>query len=240
MAGAAVAAGLGVDVAPSATGNEPPIRTAVAMGTVNSSVQTTSVVPASGVKTITSEGSIVSAGNNPERSTAEMVNLAKAVDASQHLAQEARQARAVPSDPGPKLAAQGGGAFANPTVGQVTSGFGSRGGAMHGGTDIANKIGTPIYAVANGQVVDSGPASGFGLWVRVRHSDGFISVYGHINRSLVSKGQQVKAGQQIAEMGNRGQSTGPHLHLEIWNQAGTRLDPAQWASARGLTLGRQA
>ena len=61
----------------------------------------------------------------------------------------------------------------------------------------------------------AGPASGFGMWVRLEHADGTISVYGHINESLVSEGQHVDAGEQIATIGNRGQSTGPHLHFEV-------------------------
>jgi murein DD-endopeptidase MepM/ murein hydrolase activator NlpD len=56
----------------------------------------------------------------------------------------------------------------------------------------------------------SGPASGFGMWVRVRHDDGTVTTYGHINRSMARKGQQVGAGELIAEVGNRGRSTGPH------------------------------
>lgn len=126
--------------------------------------------------------------------------------------------------------------FVRPTSGIFTSGFGSRWGATHYGIDIANKIGTPIYAVSDGTVVESGPASGFGLWVRVKHAGGFTSVYGHINRSLVREGQQVKAGQKIAEMGNRGQSTGPHLHLEIWDANKRKINPIPWLSARGIRI----
>jgi len=74
--------------------------------------------------------------------------------------------------------------------------------------DIANDIGTPILAVMDGVVLDSGPASGFRLWVRLRHDDGTITVYGHIDRTLIEEGQRVSAGEQIADMGNRGFSTG--------------------------------
>ncbi|HET9140256.1 M23 family metallopeptidase [Actinophytocola sp.] len=126
--------------------------------------------------------------------------------------------------------------YVKPAEGTLTSGFGARWGTTHYGVDIANKIGTPILAVADGTVVEAGPASGFGLWVRVQHEDGTISVYGHVDTFSVKEGQKVKAGQQIARMGNRGYSTGPHLHFEIWDATGKKLNPAPWLSARGIKL----
>jgi murein DD-endopeptidase MepM/ murein hydrolase activator NlpD len=119
-------------------------------------------------------------------------------------------------------------------AGRVSSGFGIRGGAPHQGLDIAAPIGTPIHVPLAGTVVSSGPASGFGLWVRVQHADGTITTYGHINRSLVSVGQKVEAGQQIAEVGNRGQSTGPHLHIEVTTPAGTKINPKPWLDEQGI------
>src|SRR5690606_37223649 len=71
-----------------------------------------------------------------------------------------------------------------PAEGTFTSGYGARWGTTHYGVDIANSIGTPIKSLMSGTVISSGPASGFGLWVRVQHDDGTISVYGHINESL--------------------------------------------------------
>jgi murein DD-endopeptidase MepM/ murein hydrolase activator NlpD len=126
------------------------------------------------------------------------------------------------------------GKYVKPTEGRLTSSFGARWGTTHYGLDIANKIGTPIRSVADGTVVEAGPASGFGLWVRVQHADGSISVYGHVNDFSVREGQKVKAGEQIARMGNRGYSTGPHLHFEIWDATGKKLNPAPWLAARGI------
>ncbi|HEY0813922.1 MAG TPA: M23 family metallopeptidase [Pseudonocardia sp.] len=117
--------------------------------------------------------------------------------------------------------------------GPVTSGFGGRWGAFHEGLDIAAPIGTPIHVPAAGTVISSGPASGFGLWVRVQHADGTITVYGHINRSFVSVGQHVAAGDVIAETGNRGQSTGPHLHIGVMVN-GVYINPRPWLDARGV------
>lgn len=126
--------------------------------------------------------------------------------------------------------------FVMPTKGVFTSGFGGRWGVFHYGIDLANAIGTPIVAAADGVVAESGPASGFGLWIRIRHSDGTITVYGHINRSLVVAGQKVRAGQEIAEMGNRGNSTGPHLHFEVWNPAGKKINPIIWLHEHGINF----
>ncbi|QHE72993.1 M23 family metallopeptidase [Rhodococcus sp. WAY2] len=123
-----------------------------------------------------------------------------------------------------------------PVSGTLSSGYGPRWGAQHGGLDIAAPIGTPIQSAADGEVISAGPASGFGLWVRVRHDDGAVSVYGHINEFIVNVGQRVAAGQQIATVGNRGQSTGPHLHFEVSDASGNRLNPSQWLRDRGVSV----
>jgi murein DD-endopeptidase MepM/ murein hydrolase activator NlpD len=131
-----------------------------------------------------------------------------------------------------------GGAVA-PATGQVTSCYGSRWGTLHAGIDIAAPIGTPIYAPEGGTVVQAGPASGFGLAVALQHADGTITLYGHVNQMFVSVGQAVSTGQQIAEIGNRGQSTGPHLHFEV-HTGGlyvNRVNPVPWLTARGISLG---
>ncbi|MEV6240763.1 M23 family metallopeptidase [Lentzea sp. NPDC051838] len=123
-----------------------------------------------------------------------------------------------------------------PAQGTFTSGFGARWGTSHNGVDIANAIGTPIVAAMDGTVIEAGPASGFGLWVRVQHEDGTITVYGHMNTIDVPQGAKVKAGQQIATIGNRGQSTGPHLHFEVWVGGGQKINPVGWLAERGVSL----
>ncbi|MGX1809926.1 M23 family metallopeptidase [Nocardia sp. NPDC055321] len=127
------------------------------------------------------------------------------------------------------------GNFALPAQGMFTSGFGPRWGTFHAGIDIAGPLGSPIYAVAAGTVIEAGPAQGFGLWVRIRHDDGTISIYGHMYDFFVSAGERVPAGMQIARIGNRGDSTGPHLHFEIV-QNGQRVDPQAWLALHGLML----
>ena len=126
-----------------------------------------------------------------------------------------------------------------PTAGRVTSCFGPRWGTMHQGVDIAAPIGTPIYVPSDGVVLQAGPASGFGQAVYVQHGDGQITLYGHVNQFFVSAGQVVQAGDHIADVGNKGQSTGPHLHFEV-HQGGlyaSRVNPMPWLASHGISLG---
>ncbi|MEE3853386.1 M23 family metallopeptidase [Gordonia sp. LSe1-13] len=134
----------------------------------------------------------------------------------------------------PSVFAPGHGHAVKPVSGTVTSSYGPRWGTHHNGVDIANKVGTPIYAVTDGVVLESGPASGFGQWVRVRQDDGTIGVFGHVDQSFVRAGQKVHAGQKIATVGNRGQSTGPHLHYEVWDANGNKINPQVWLNKRGV------
>jgi murein DD-endopeptidase MepM/ murein hydrolase activator NlpD len=131
-----------------------------------------------------------------------------------------------------------GGAVA-PTTGRVTSCYGSRWGTLHAGLDIAAPIGTPVYSPEPGVVLQAGPASGFGLAVAVQHPDGAITLYGHVNQFFVRPGQVVQGGERIAEVGNRGQSTGPHLHFEVHRGGlyADRTNPVPWLEQRGISLG---
>ncbi|SDC88492.1 Murein DD-endopeptidase MepM and murein hydrolase activator NlpD, contain LysM domain [Geodermatophilus telluris] len=152
-------------------------------------------------------------------------------EAAWEAQQQAEQAAAV------SVQSTGGGAAL--TAGRVTSCYGARWGTMHYGIDIAAPIGTPVFAPDGGVVLQAGPASGFGQAVYVQHDDGRVTVYGHVNRFFVSAGQVVSTGQQIAEVGNKGQSTGPHLHFEV-HEGGlyaNRVSPVPWLSAHGISLG---
>ncbi|RBY86012.1 M23 family peptidase [Blastococcus sp. TF02A-26] len=162
----------------------------------------------------------------------ELLRLQGAADA------EAAYAAQVAAASGASNLSAAAGAVA-PTNGRVTSCYGSRWGAMHNGVDIAAPIGTPVFTPAGGVVLQAGPANGFGLAVYVQHSDGSITVYGHVNQFFVSAGDVVSAGQQIAEVGNRGQSTGPHLHFEvhIGGLYASRVNPVPWLSSVGISLG---
>lgn len=128
--------------------------------------------------------------------------------------------------------------FALPTKALFTSGFGYRWGALHDGIDLAGPVGTPIYAAADGVVKEAGPTnSGYGAWVLLQHSDGTVTRYGHINSWSVQVGQRVFAGDEIASIGNRGNSTGPHLHFSVLLGGTNATDPVPWLAARGVGVG---
>ncbi|MCE5288507.1 MAG: M23 family metallopeptidase [Nocardiaceae bacterium] len=127
--------------------------------------------------------------------------------------------------------------YFEPTHGILTSLFAERWGTFHYGIDLAAPIGTPIVAVTDGEIIQAGPAEGFGQWVRMRQDDGTIAVFGHVSAFYVTEGQKVKAGEVIAAVGNEGQSTGPHLHYEVWLPDGTKIDPLPWLIAHGIDCG---
>lgn len=127
--------------------------------------------------------------------------------------------------------------FVAPTRGIFTSGFGYRWGSLHGGVDVANSIGTPIFAVSDGVVIEAGPSAGYGQLVKLRHFDGTVTLYGHVDTTTVGVGERVMAGDQIATMGNRGDSTGPHLHLEVLVNGTSRINPVSWLASRGINVG---
>ncbi|HTQ24094.1 MAG TPA: LysM peptidoglycan-binding domain-containing M23 family metallopeptidase [Candidatus Binataceae bacterium] len=99
--------------------------------------------------------------------------------------------------------------------GELTSGFGMRHGTMHDGVDIAAPVGTPVHAADSGVVAFVGKLNGYGNTVIIRHSDNYVTVYGHNSRVLVSEGTEVARGQNIAEVGTSGRTTGPNLHFEV-------------------------
>jgi murein DD-endopeptidase MepM/ murein hydrolase activator NlpD len=117
-----------------------------------------------------------------------------------------------------------------PTSGEVTSGFGWRnspmggGSELHPGMDIANSMGAPVVAVADGEVIQSGAAGGYGNMVQIDHGNGISTIYGHNSRIIVNVGQSVRKGQVISYVGSTGKSTGPHLHYEV-RVNGNAVDP---------------
>jgi murein DD-endopeptidase MepM/ murein hydrolase activator NlpD len=102
-----------------------------------------------------------------------------------------------------------------PVSGTITSRFGSRGRGTHTGLDIANKTGTPIKAAASGTVTYTGFKGSYGNLVIISHGNGIQTYYAHCSSIEVKTGQSVTQGQEIAKVGSTGNSSGPHLHLEI-------------------------
>lgn len=109
-------------------------------------------------------------------------------------------------------------ALIRPISGTITSRFGSisrvRTGA-HTGLDIAAKTGTPIAAAASGTVTYSGYQGSLGYLVKISHGNGIETYYAHCSKLYATVGQQVNQGDIIAAVGSTGNSTGPHLHLEV-------------------------
>jgi murein DD-endopeptidase MepM/ murein hydrolase activator NlpD len=124
-----------------------------------------------------------------------------------------------------------------PTAGVVSSAFGPRPDPLQGrerfhkGVDIAAPAGSPVKAMASGKVVFSGWAQGYGNLVTLDHGDGTMTRYAHNGANLVSTGERVVAGQDIALVGTSGRSTGPHLHFEVLRE-GQPVDPMSVISNR--------
>ncbi|WP_088339539.1 M23 family metallopeptidase [Robiginitalea sediminis] len=96
---------------------------------------------------------------------------------------------------------------------------------MHWGMDFTAPRGTPIYASGDGQVVRADNyASGYGKHIRIDHGYGYLTVYAHLSKYNVKKGQRVKRGDLIGFVGSTGRSEAPHLHYEVWKD-GNKINP---------------
>ena len=111
-----------------------------------------------------------------------------------------------------------------------TSGFKMRWGRLHGGVDLAVPEGTPVYAADNGKVIVAGNlGDGYGNYIILDHQNGYKTLYAHNSELLVSVGDVVAQGEQIALSGNTGNSTGPHVHFEI-QVNDEKVDPQQFVT----------
>jgi murein DD-endopeptidase MepM/ murein hydrolase activator NlpD len=123
--------------------------------------------------------------------------------------------------------------FIYPTRGRITDRFGMRRDPFtairrfHNGIDLAGPVGTPVNASMSGKVAMLGYNPTFGKYIILTHPEGFQTLYGHLDTFRVQKGEIVKQGQRIADMGNSGYSTGSHLHFSIFRR-GEPIDPFQY------------
>lgn len=124
-----------------------------------------------------------------------------------------------------------------PASGAITSNFGYRKSPFsgkvefHGGMDFRGTTGDSVTATADGVVEKAKWSGGYGKTVVVRHKKGYKTLYAHLSKINVVKGQKVAAGDIIGEVGSSGRSTGPHLHYEI-TRYGKRLNPKRYVSPR--------
>ena len=125
-----------------------------------------------------------------------------------------------------------------PVSGPVGSGFGFRTdpitgrGALHMGLDFPADVGTPIAAAAGGVVVNAETHAAYGQMVDIDHGNGLVTRYAHASKLLVKSGDLVRRGQTVAQVGNSGRSTGPHLHFEVLVD-GVPQNPARFLAGRG-------
>ncbi len=120
--------------------------------------------------------------------------------------------------------------LARPVSGRITSRYGSRSArrsSSHTGLDIATSLGTPITPIAGGTVTFSGRKGSYGNLIIISHGNGIESYYAHCNELYAKVGQRVEKNTVISTVGSTGNSTGPHLHLEI-RQNGTTLNPENY------------
>lgn len=120
---------------------------------------------------------------------------------------------------------------------RITAVFGQGGGRWarnHTGTDFAAPTGTRVGALMQGTVVSAGWAGAYGKQIKIRHADGTESWYNHLSKIAVAVGEQVQAGEQIGAVGTTGNSTGPHLHLEIRPGGGGPVNPLRWLREHGM------
>ena len=214
------------------------VSTAGAAGATAGAQQANSATPADGAIELAADSSFLAqeAGGSSAADAPRILEVPQLQETTADLSAQLSSALEFAKQRAAADAASRAPQAAKPAEGSFTSGFGARWGTNHNGVDIANAIGTAIRAVKDGTVIDAGPASGFGNWVRVKHDNGDITVYGHIATIDVSVGDRVTAGQKIAGMGNEGFSTGPHLHFEIHPNGSGPIDPVPWLRDLGIEI----
>ena len=111
--------------------------------------------------------------------------------------------------------------------------------AMHEGLDFPAPVGTPVLSAAGGVVVTQETHPNYGFYIEVDHGNEVLTRYAHLSRSVVKKGDLIKRGQKLAEVGSSGRSTGPHLHFEVLVR-GVAQNPQKFLAMGGGQEGKVA
>ena len=186
----------------------------------DSSVLETSVSPKAGLEALQELGQ----QQTPAEEVPEVSTLAYILYSDQNLPENVSMAQEVL-----------GFDYQTPVVGTLSSCFGYRDHPVEGeerfhyGLDIAADSGTAIRCFANGTVTAVGESSSYGRYCIVSHDSGYRTLYAHCSRITVTSGAQVAAGEKIAEVGETGMATGPHLHFEL-QHSGVYLNPVYYVS----------
>jgi murein DD-endopeptidase MepM/ murein hydrolase activator NlpD len=119
---------------------------------------------------------------------------------------------------------------------RLTAGFGDYGlwSHAHTGQDFAAPVGTPVHALGDGTIIFASYDGAYGNKIAIQHAGGLVTWYAHLSAFEVKVGQKVVAGQLIGLVGSTGNTTGPHLHLEIRPTADVPVDPLPWLRAHGV------
>ncbi|NUT06949.1 MAG: M23 family metallopeptidase [Hamadaea sp.] len=211
--------------------------TGAGLAAANLSTPTT---PTSATALDTSRSAAAMIADRSARDAAASVSASASASASADAAKKAADAKkAAEAAAAAKKAAEAkkaAAAWVSPIPGaQVTSCYGQRWGVLHAGIDFAAAENTPEHAVGAGTVVAAGWVySGYGISVLIDHGNGTYTHYAHMNKTTVKAGQKVTPGQVIGYEGSTGDSTGPHLHFEVWKGMWGQINPAPWLKAHGI------
>nr|WP_325302050.1 M23 family metallopeptidase [uncultured Dysosmobacter sp.] len=164
------------------------------------------------------------AGEEPAEQTPETSNLAYVLYSSQNVPENVSMEQAILNFD-----------YCAPVIGTMSSDFGYRDHPVEGeerfhyGVDLAADTGTEILCFADGTVTAVGESNSYGKYCMVDHPGGYATLYAHCSRITAASGTAVRRGQKIAEVGETGMATGPHLHFELRHQ-GTYLNPIYYVA----------
>ncbi|PIR73509.1 MAG: hypothetical protein COU40_02100 [Candidatus Moranbacteria bacterium CG10_big_fil_rev_8_21_14_0_10_35_21] len=116
---------------------------------------------------------------------------------------------------------------------------GAYGGNPHNGIDFGISSGSNVFAARTGKIIGSGNNGryAYGKWIAIDHGDGLVTLYGHLSKQLVSKGESVKGGEKIALSGNTGNSTGPHVHFSVFSAKSFEVAKSKYVSGLYIPIG---